>query len=222
MQQLIDAVRGAGARQPVIAEGLGWGGDLSGWLANRPTDPDGQLAAGWHIYNFSGCNTTACWDSTVAPVAAQVPVLATEVGENDCAGGFLNTVLPWADAHDIGYLAWTWNAWSCTGGPSLISDYTGTLTAFGAAYQAHIRSLAPSPPPISPPSPPSPPPPPLPPVAHGSGATGTGTGAKAAQPRHPPSRRTAKRKPRRHSRPHRRPRPRTRTRKRPASKTAHR
>ncbi|HET9719578.1 MAG TPA: cellulase family glycosylhydrolase, partial [Solirubrobacteraceae bacterium] len=87
MQDLIKAVRDAGAEQPVIAEGLNWGGDLSGWLANAPSDPAGQLVAGWHIYNFSGCNTTSCWDSTVAPVAQKVPVLATEVGENDCAGG---------------------------------------------------------------------------------------------------------------------------------------
>ena len=81
--------------QPVIVEGLNWGGDLSGWSANRPTDPAHQLVAGWHVYNFSSCNTGSCWDSTVAPVAQQVPVLATEVGENDCGGSFLGTLLPW-------------------------------------------------------------------------------------------------------------------------------
>ncbi len=139
-QQLIDAVRGAGATQPVIVEGLNWGGDLSGWLANEPKDPAGQLAAGWHIYNFSGCNTTSCWDSTVAPVAQHVPVLATEVGENDCAGGFLNTLLPWADSHGIGYVAWAWNVASCTGFPSLISDYSGTPTAYGTAYKAYLAN----------------------------------------------------------------------------------
>jgi hypothetical protein len=138
MQQLISAVRRAGAKQPVIVEGLNWGGDLSGWLANKPSDPAGQLAAGWHIYNFSGCNTSSCWDSTVAPVAQQVPVLATEVGENDCAGGFLNTLLPWSDSHQIGYVAWAWNTASCGGGPSLISDYSGTPTAYGAAYKSYL------------------------------------------------------------------------------------
>ena len=140
MQQLVNAVRATGATQPVIAEGLNWGGDLSGWLANEPTDPAGQLVAGWHIYNFSGCNTTSCWDSTVAPVAKRVPVVATEFGENDCAGGFLNTLLPWADSHRIGYAAWAWNTASCGGGPSLISDYNGTPTAFGAAYKSYIAS----------------------------------------------------------------------------------
>ncbi|HEU5003555.1 MAG TPA: cellulase family glycosylhydrolase [Actinomycetota bacterium] len=146
MQQLVNAVRGAGATQPVIAEGLNWGGDLSGWLANRPTDSQNQLAAGWHIYNFSGCNTTSCWNSAVAPVAQQVPVLATEVGENDCAGGFLNTLLPWADAHSIGYLAWAWDTASCTGGPALISNYNGTPTGFGAAYKSWLASSSTPPP----------------------------------------------------------------------------
>ena len=139
-QQLINAVRAAGATQPVIVEGLNWGGDLSGFLANEPHDPAGQLVAGWHIYNFSGCNTTSCWDSTVAPVAQQLPVLATEIGENDCAGTFLNTLLPWADAHGIGFMAWAWNAASCGSGPSLISDYTGTPTAYGAAYKAYLAA----------------------------------------------------------------------------------
>jgi hypothetical protein len=145
--QLINAVRGAGATQPVIAEGLDWGADLSGWLANRPSDPAGQLAAGWHVYNFSGCNTTACWNSTVAPVAQQVPVVATEVGENDCAGGFLSTLLPWAQSHGIGYLAWAWDVAGCGSGPSLITDYSGTPTAYGAAYKASLSTPAPPPPP---------------------------------------------------------------------------
>src|SRR5207248_366834 len=56
-QQLINAVRRAGATQPVIVEGNHWAGDLSRWLAHRPHDPRGQLVAGWHIYNFSDCNT---------------------------------------------------------------------------------------------------------------------------------------------------------------------
>jgi hypothetical protein len=139
-QQLINAVRAAGANQPVIVEGLSWGGDLSGWLANEPTDPAHQLAAGWHIYNFSGCNTTTCWNSTVAPVAQHVPVLASEVGENDCAGGFLNTLLPWADSHHVGFIAWAWNAASCGGGPSLISGYNGTATPYGAAYKSYLKA----------------------------------------------------------------------------------
>jgi len=138
MQQLLDSVRRAGARQPVIAEGLEYGADLSGWLAHRPRDPAGQLLAGWHIYNDSQCHQTSCWDRSVARVARVVPVLATEVGETDCTGRFLARVLPWADARRIGYLAWTWNPNGCSLGPSLITDYAGTPTRYGAAYLAHI------------------------------------------------------------------------------------
>lgn len=140
MQQLINAVRGAGATQPVIVEGLGWGGDLSGWLGHRPQDRAGQLVAGWHVYNFAYCHTARCWNRTVALVLRQVPVLATEVGENDCAGGFLDTLLPWADRHGIGYLAWAWNVAGCRGEPSLVSSYAGRPTAYGAAYRAYLRS----------------------------------------------------------------------------------
>jgi endoglucanase len=139
-QQLIDAVRSAGATQPVIVEGLQWGGDLSGWLSNRPSDPAGQLVAGWHTYNFSVCNTADCWNSTIAPLARQIPVLATEVGENDCGGSYLGTLLAWADSHQIGYLAWTWNAASCAQGPSLLVDYTGTPTAYGAWYKTYVTA----------------------------------------------------------------------------------
>jgi endoglucanase len=139
-QQLINAVRSAGATQPVIVEGLNWGADLSGFLANEPHDPAGQLVAGWHAYNFSGCNTASCWDSTVAPVAQRFPVLATEIGENDCAGGFLNTLLPWADSHQIGFMAWAWNTADCSAGPSLITDYTGTPTPYGAAYRTYLAT----------------------------------------------------------------------------------
>ncbi len=145
-QQLVDAVRQAGAAQPIIVDGLNWGGDLTGWVANAPTDPRQQLVAGWHIYNFSGCNTEACWNDTAAPVASKYPVLLTEVGEDDCATGFLGQILPWADSQHIGYLAWSWNTASCGAGPALISDYAGTPTAFGAGYKEHLAApLASSP-----------------------------------------------------------------------------
>ncbi len=126
-------------------DGLNWGGDLSGWVANAPRDPEHQLVAGWHIYNFSGCNQAACWNDTAAQVAETYPVLLTEVGEDDCAAGFLDQVLTWADEHRIGYLAWSWNTASCGAGPALISSYDGTPTAFGAGYREHLaRPWAPA------------------------------------------------------------------------------
>lgn len=139
MQLLISTIRAAGSRQPVIAEGVGYGADLSGWLAHRPADPAHQLVAGWHMYDRSLCRLTSCWSRTVAPVARRFPVLATEVGETDCHSTFLRRLLPWADRHAIGYLAWTWNPTGCTTGPALIRDYAGTPTPYGAGFLAHIR-----------------------------------------------------------------------------------
>jgi endoglucanase len=150
MQQLVTAVRRTGATQPLILDGLNWGGDLTQFNSYAPTDPAHAIVAGWHIYNFSGCNTAACWNSSAAQVATRYPVLLTELGENDCAAAFMNRMLPWADSHGIGYLAWSWNTASCGGGPALISDYSGTPNAFGAAYRAHLARLtaAPAPAPV--------------------------------------------------------------------------
>lgn len=142
MQQLLDSVRRTGARNVVLVGGLGWSSDLSGWLAHKPRDPLDQLAAAFHTYDFSGCNTQACWDATVASVGKRVPVVATEIGETDCAGGYVEPLMDWLDAHGLSYLAWTWDTWDCRGGPALITSYDGTPTEYGAAVRDHFLSRA--------------------------------------------------------------------------------
>ncbi|MGF7235799.1 MAG: glycoside hydrolase family 5 protein [Frankia sp.] len=141
MQSLLDAVRSTGAKNVVLAGGLNWGGDVTGWLANRPTDPTGNLVASIHSYNFSGCNTTSCLDSQVGPVAAAVPVVAGEIGENDCAATYINQVMGWLDAHHDSYLAWAWNTYGCDF-PGLVTDYQGTPTAMGTGLRAHLIAQA--------------------------------------------------------------------------------
>ena len=140
MQQLVDAVRTAGDAQPIMVGGLGWAGDLTGWLAHKPVDPRHQLIASAHIYNYSGCNTPICWNRTIAPVARAVPVVTGEVGQNTCTGTFPGRYMAWADAHHVSYFAWTWDTWGCPDG--LITSYSGTPSAWGAAYRAHLRRLA--------------------------------------------------------------------------------
>ena len=146
MQQMVNAVRATGATQPIMVGGLNWGGDLSQWLAYEPVDPLHQLVASVHIYNFSQDNTLASWNQTIAPVAAQVPVVTGEMGENDCATGFITQYMAWADSLGISYLGWTWDStasgWSCGSGPALIVDYTGTPTNFGIGLQQHLLSLS--------------------------------------------------------------------------------
>ncbi|MEV5169834.1 cellulose binding domain-containing protein [Streptomyces flaveolus] len=143
MQDLVDSVRATGAKNVIMAGGLAYSNDLGQWTAYKPTDPAGNLAAAYHVYNFNSCASESCWNSTLAPVAAQVPLVAGEIGENTCAHGFTDRVMKWFDDHDLSYLGWTWNTWDCSSGPSLISAYDGTPTAYGAGLRDHLRALNP-------------------------------------------------------------------------------
>ena len=171
MEELIGAVRGAGASNVVLVGGLQYSNDFTSYLKYKPADSANQMAASFHVYNFASCNNLSCWNQTVAPVAAQIPVIAGEIGEDDGGHGLiLDPFMAWADGKSISYLAWTWDTWGC-GGPVLISNYNGTpCQTFGSGYQAHLAAVAgPSPTPSAAPSPspspsarPSPSPSPLP------------------------------------------------------------
>ena len=155
MQQLVSAIRAAGANQPIMLGGLSYANDLSQWLAYEPSDPDGQLVASFHNYNGEQCDDVNCWNATIAPLAAQIPVVTGEFDEDDCpAGGgadptnFDNTYMNWADAHGISYLAWGWLVLSAD--PTcdkltLIDDYSGTpADPNGVALRAHLLALTPA------------------------------------------------------------------------------
>jgi endoglucanase len=145
-QQLVDAVRSAGATQPLMLGGLEYAYDLSGWLAHEPRDPLHQLVASEH--NYGGL--APCGGSCRAAILAthrRVPVVFGELGETDCGQTYIDAMMKFADAHGISYLGWAWDAvspggWSCTGGPSLISSYAGTPTAYGIGLRDHLRMLA--------------------------------------------------------------------------------
>ena len=143
MQSMVDAVRDTGATNVILAGGLAYANDLSGWLAHAPHDPLSQLAASFHVYDFNECVTEACWTTQVAPVALAVPVVTGEIGESDCGHAFIDAYMAWADAHGASYLGWAWNTWDCRKGPAFISDYAGTPTPFGVGLQAHLLRVAP-------------------------------------------------------------------------------
>jgi endoglucanase len=146
MQSLVNAIRATGATNLLMVPGLTWTNDLTQWLAFRPTDPAGNLVASWHSYNFNACANTTCWDNTIGTTAAQVPVAAGEIGQNTCAHDYIDQVMAWADAHAVGYLAWTWNAWGvCNSvGNVLIDDFAGTPTAtFGQGFKTHLLGVGP-------------------------------------------------------------------------------
>jgi endoglucanase len=142
MQSLVNAIRSTGANNVIMVPGIAFANDLSQWLRYEPTDPDHNLAASWHSYNFNSCSSLSCWNSQIAPVIAKVPVIAGEIGEDDCADTYIDPLMNWLDARSTSYLAWAWNAdFSCSEGPGLITSYAGTPTAYGSGYRSHLRAL---------------------------------------------------------------------------------
>lgn len=138
MQQLVDSVRATGATNVILVGGVQYAASLSSWLAFKPKDPLNNLAASWHVYNFSWCAPRACWDSTAAPVAQQVPLVLGELGENDLGSAFVTALMDWMDARQGSYLAWSWNVWGQT--LDLIKSYDGTPTTYGQTFKTRFGS----------------------------------------------------------------------------------
>ena len=150
MQKLVDVVRAAGAKQPIMIPGLQYSGDLSKWLKWRPHDPAHNLTASFHNYegpDIGSCHRS-CWKRTIAPIAKRFPVITDETGDVDCTHDYIDSYMRWADGRDISYLAWAWDAtrygyWNCKSGPALIFDYDGTPTdSYGKGFRAHLRAVA--------------------------------------------------------------------------------
>jgi hypothetical protein len=136
MQVLLDVVRHTGAANPILVAGIGWAGDLRGW-PHGLHDPAHQLAASWHVYH-PGSSLDALRDTVIRPLAGAYPVVVGEFGQKDCAHGWADDFMRWADAAGISYLAWTWNTWPDCGNPVLIVDYDGTPTAYGVGIRDHL------------------------------------------------------------------------------------
>ena len=163
MQSLVDAIRNTGATNVILTSGLDYAKDLSGWLANKPTDALNQLGAVWHAYPAYGTTIgTAAyakpdhWPGVGSDVtnilAAGYPVVITEFGDHDVAttgistAPFASWLLPYADALGgggvVGYMGWTWDVW---GNPDdvLITDAAGDPTPlYGVYTKAHYLCRA--------------------------------------------------------------------------------
>ena len=148
MQSLVDAVRATGARNVIMLGGIQfantlWSNSRRNWLAYKPIDPLNRLVASLHTYNMTWCRSTSCLQLEVAPIAAQAPVVAAEIGNDACDGPWLTTLLRWLDQQGAGYLAWTWNvgAGSDCASMKLIVDDAGTPSTYGQIYKSHLASL---------------------------------------------------------------------------------
>jgi hypothetical protein len=156
MQELVNAVRGAGAGNVVLAGGLNYASQLDHWVEYKPRDPRNNLAASFHTYsgvNNCGDGDAIClnkwWNDQLSKVIeAGYPIVAGEFGEyGGCAteSDFMKSWLGFADPKAISFAAWTWDTWGdCTAGPNLIKDYAGTPNGSSAqTYHDYLLKVAP-------------------------------------------------------------------------------
>ncbi len=164
LQSLVNVIRSTSATQPILLGGLNYNSDLSQLLAYLPNDPQNQLIASAHIYDFAEAGATNAFFTTqLEPIAQHLPVILGELGERNCDSGtaaYTSAVLArvngeTAQGHVFGAVGWAWNAatststgWHCPtgpdgeGGPLMIRDYTGVPTVMGGVFQKWFLSKA--------------------------------------------------------------------------------
>jgi endoglucanase len=148
MEELVDVVRETGARNILMLGGIQYAATLDHWLEYVPQDPQQELVAAWHIYNYSWCSASSCWLSQALPVMKAYPVITGEIGENDAKAAFILRAMsfldhPGEDVPPQNYLAWVWNTDQKP--YDLITDYErGTPSnPYGSTYMQHVLWLRP-------------------------------------------------------------------------------
>jgi endoglucanase len=149
MQALVAAVRSVAPQHLILLGGIQYSNSLSQWMAYAPSDAN--VAPAWHVYNFNPCKTEACWNATPATLATMWPIVTTELGEDDCAGIFIDPFMQWLDGHGASYLAWSWNsAPSCIPGrasggrpwPMVVDYNSGTPSgAYAQSFHDHLAAI---------------------------------------------------------------------------------
>ena len=109
MQELVTSIRDTGATQLILLGGVVYSNALTRWRDYRPSDPLNNVAPAWHIYNFNGCSNPECWSAAPQALAQDFPIVATEIGQDDCQSDFITPLMAFLDEHSSGYLAWSWN-----------------------------------------------------------------------------------------------------------------
>jgi hypothetical protein len=147
-QALVDAIRSRGAsRQPIVISGINFAGDESRWERFKPADPSRALVVSFDDFDYSGNLATQAPNLT--RLARRHPILVGGFGDTDCNSDFSQRLMSFADAHDISYLAWTWNTEADYGGchnallgPGVDAYYTGHPSPFGAGIRAHYQRIS--------------------------------------------------------------------------------
>jgi hypothetical protein len=135
MQELYNAVRGAGADNLVVAGGLDFAYDLSGVPSTRIAGYNIVYAT--HPYNNSSTKTPMGWDAHWGFLTKTDPVIITEFGDKNCATDYDSQLLAYADMHGASWTSWAWYVGGCNF-PSLITDWQGTPNAPGMVVKAAL------------------------------------------------------------------------------------
>ena len=91
----------------------------------------------WHSYDFNACSQQSCWDSTIASVAKEFPVIVTESGFKI---DYVQKLWPWCEQQGVSYMAWTWNNWK---GEGLVTDWDGTPSqSWGEAWKIQLAQVS--------------------------------------------------------------------------------
>ena len=140
MQALVDAVRGAGARNVVIAGGLGWAYDLSGVAEGHALEERGGngIMYSTHIYNWH-----RGWEKNVLGAATKYPILVGEVGCDAKPMSFIpreqqEDPFTWApdmlgfiQKHRLNWTGWCFHPKSS---PRILLDWDYTPTPFWGEF----------------------------------------------------------------------------------------
>lgn len=148
MQALLDAVRVAGAMNPVVVGGLTWSSDLTGITTGFALDDKGGsgIIYGWHIYNWH-----RDWEKLMLAASQKHPILVGETGADTKKLDFIPAEAQ-EDPHTwvpdmLGFIQknkLNWTGWCLHPGasPVMISDWKYTPTPWGAMAKEALGGKA--------------------------------------------------------------------------------
>ena len=147
LQGLLNAVRGAGANNVVVAGGLDWAYDLTGLSTNALTDPSGNgIIYAAHVYPNKGTAGASTWDPKVTVATGSHAVIVSEFGQGTNDGGsWDNSLLSWLNGSNDNSYVYSGSAWcfSSDVGPTLLTSFSGypTTSWHGAPVSTWLYNL---------------------------------------------------------------------------------
>ena len=146
-ESLIQAVRGNGGQNIVLATGSGW----ASWLDGIKDNPlaDSNVVYAYHKYSVEGANTPAEWNRDTGGLIGVKPVIVSEWGYEDAdvtnptwpgsQATYGEPFMQWLDANQLSNLAWMYHHdWT----PALLKA-DGGLTLYGTFVKGYLSSSSP-------------------------------------------------------------------------------